>query len=149
MKKVIVTTCVAVLAAVAAQAQGLGTVRDINGFGQEYLPSKKASAAAKRKQNNAENVLAQAVKEIERKGLEEAKKAQATASAQAPAQNNNNTAVKADKAADKKSEQNKTANKKEGSWWKALFGGRYPGESDEQYQDRLAMRTLPAAQPFK
>lgn len=37
MNKVIVTACVAVFAAVSAQAQGMGTVRDINGFGKEYL----------------------------------------------------------------------------------------------------------------
>ena len=44
---------------------------------------------------------------------------------------------------------NKPAKKEKGSWWGALFGGRYPGESDESFRFRLEMRTYPAAQPFK
>lgn len=35
-------------------------------------------------------------------------------------------------------------------WIKAIFlGGKFPGESDEEYRNRLQIQSYPATQPFK
>ena len=37
----------------------------------------------------------------------------------------------------------------ESSWLSAVFGGKYPGETDDSYRCRMEMKKYPAAQPFK
>ena len=38
----------------------------------------------------------------------------------------------------------------EPSWWRAIFfGGRFPGESVEDYRARLSVQGYPCNQPFK
>ena len=68
MKKVIVTACVAVLAAAAAQAQSWGTAGDINRFGQEYLAKQKKSEQRLIAQQ-ADKQSRELAKEVERQAL--------------------------------------------------------------------------------
>lgn len=68
MKKVIVTACVAVLAAAAAQAQSWGTAGDINRFGQEYLAKQKKSEQRLITQQ-ADKQSRELAKEVERQAL--------------------------------------------------------------------------------
>ena len=37
----------------------------------------------------------------------------------------------------------------ESSWLSAVFGGKYPGETDDSYRCRMEMKKYPEAQPFK
>ena len=172
MKKVIITVCVAFVAAAAAQAQGLGTVRDINSFGTEYM---KAPASTHKRVERKENTQKDAFsKAFEKQVLKKQREMYAQVNTEKAWQGDyhgtqtaatQKQAAKPTKKADskaatkeaqpsKRSEQqneqaNKPAKKEKGSWWGALFGGRYPGESDESFRFRLEMRTYPAAQPFK
>lgn len=210
MKKVFVTACAVVFAAVAAGAQGMGTVRDINNFGAEYMNRQSKAArqqTIKKEQKqvgNLEKAIAQANIKHNRQmfvlgSLGDAAQfaqyapcayttgpqkpaAQKTAPAkpaadkkketQAPAYypyagregkvmalgdlvserlRAKNKARKEAKAKAAKQEKKESVGMKEekGSWLGALFGGRYPGESDEDYMLRIQMSTHPACQPFK
>ena len=185
MKKVIVTACVAVLAAAAAQAQSWGTAGDINRFGQEYLAKQKKSEQRLIAQQ-ADKQSRELAKEVERQALL-AKYKQA-----AKAKKTNNGCTSADKkesapcphyyygregkmmalgelthqlaakrkAAKAKAKANPAPKKvdvvkeeedaDEPSWWRAIFfGGRFPGESVENYRARLAVQGYPCNQPFK
>lgn len=207
MKKVFVTTCAVVFAAVAAGAQGLGTVRDINGFGAEYL-SRQSKAAKQQTIKKEKQQVGSLEKAIEQANVKHNREmfalgslgdatvyAQyAPASAPQPVATAGTATVrtqavvpqkkarvssynpyvyagregkvialgeamvaglKARKEARKRAKQaeqaEKKANKekKEGSWLGALFGGRYPGESQEDYELRIKMSSHPACQPFK
>lgn len=201
MKKVIITTCAVVFAAVAASAQGLGTVRDINGFGAEYLARQSKSArqqTIKKEQKQVGSLqkaieqanvrhnrqmfvmgalgdAAQFVRYTQTKPAEKTEKKAAPAAKPESAEQKGSSfssyhpymgregkimamgdvfaeRIKARKAARKQAKEAAPAAKKEekkGSWLGALFGGRYPGESDEDYKHRLAMSSYPACQPFK
>ncbi len=210
MKKVFVTTCAVVFAAVAASAQGLGTVRDINSFGTEYMPAQSKSTRQQtikkeqKKVGNLEKAIAQAnikhyrqmfvlgslgdaaqfaqyapcttpapaaQKTAAKKTSSQKPAATKQAEKQAPAyypyagregkvmalgdafaarMKARKEARKQEKAqAAKEAKKEPAAKKEKGSWLGALFGGRYPGESDEDYAYRLQMSTHPACQPFK
>ena len=182
MKKVIVTACVAVLAAAAAQAQSWGTAGDINRFGQEYLAKQKKSEQRLITQQ-ADKQSRELAKEVERQALL-AKYKQA---AKAKKANNSCTsadkkesgscphyyygregkmmalseltrqvasrkkAAKADKQQAARAEAApKDTTEEEPSWWRAIFlGGRFPGETKEDYRARLSVQGLPACMPFK
>lgn len=178
MKKVVITTCAVVFTAVAAGAQGLGTVRDINSFGAEYLKGQNVvTHSTKKVQAKQVGKLAKAVQQA---AIKHNREAQARASEEKAAKVNQNKSsnsgwyvyagregkmmalgevfrerANAKEAAKKQEKKNAPQVKKEakkeqkGSWIGALFGGRYPGESDEDYEYRLRLRSFPACQPFK
>lgn len=176
MKKVIMTACVAVFAAVAAQAQGIGTVADINGFGKAYSDKK----AREQKLSGAEQARVESFAlAAERAAFLEAlkrsrgeKKAQSAegkekeqaAVASCPSCYTGSTGAKmmlfADSQKGRKEKQNSAKEtdsakvaeegEEEPSWWRAIFFlGRFPGESKEDYRARLAVQGYPANQPFK
>ena len=151
MKKVIMTACVAVFAAVAAQAQGIGTVADINGFGKAYSDKKareqKLSGA---EQARVESFALAAAREAERAAFLEAvkrsrgeKKAQSAegkekeqaAVASCPSCYTGSTGAKmmmfADSQKGRKEKQNSAKEtdsakvaeegEEEPSWWRAIF----------------------------
>lgn len=214
MKKVFVTTCAVVFAAVAASAQGWGTVRDINSFGAEYMAGQSKSArqqTSKKEQKqvgNLEKAIAQAnikhyrqmfvlgslgdaaqfvqyppcatpapaaQKTAAKNTSSQKPAATKQAEKQAPAyypyagregkvmalgdafaarmkarkEARKQEQAKAAKQAEQKPAEVKKDKKEKGSWLGALFGGRYPGESDEDFAYRLQMSTHPACQPFK
>ena len=179
MKKVIMTACVAVFAAVAAQAQGIGTVADINGFGKAFLDKKareqKLSRAEQARVDSFAFAAERAAKrEAERKAFLEAlkrsrgeKKAQSAEEnekKQVPSYYTGSTGAKmmvfVDSQKGRKEKQNSAKEtdsakvaeegEEETSWWRAIFFlGRFPGESKEDYRARLAVQGYPANQPFK
>ena len=182
MRKVIVAVCVGVLAAVAAQAQGLGTVRDINDFGRKYMESQKNKPAQRRVVTKVKGKTDRLTKVLERKALliqqEQQKKLTEKA---APAEStrvekksypsyyygregkmmalseltrqvaSRKKAAKADKQQAARAEAApKDTTEEEPSWWRAIFlGGRFPGETKEDYRARLSVQGLPAYMPFK
>ena len=176
MKKVIMTACVAVFAAVAAQAQGIGTVADINGFGKAYSDKKareqKLSGAEQARVESfalaAERAaFLEALKrsrgEKKAQSAEENKKEQPEV-APCPSYYTGSTGAKmmmfADSQKGRKEKQNSAKEtdsakvaeegEEEPSWWRAIFFlGRFPGESKEDYRARLAVQGYPANQPFK
>lgn len=179
MNKIIVTACVAVLAAAAAQAQSWGTAGDINLFGQQYLESKKVQQKVDSVAKNVERQILlakvaqykQAVAQKAAAGEEDRQKEQrvaAKASDSCPSYYCGREGkvivlgeLILDKIADKKAEKAEDVRQgevekatepqdKKASLFKAVFlGGRYPWETEEDYRVRQSVRGLPATQPFK
>lgn len=212
MKRVFVTTCAVLFAAVAAGAQSWGTAGDINRFGEEYLrqnkSAKQRTAKKEAKQvGSLEKAIAQANIKHNRQMFvmgslgdaalyaQNAPYTSAATSEQAASKPASKTPAKTQAKEEKSSpayypyagregkviamgemwaariqerrearqEEAQKASapapapapaakkekKQKGSWLGALFGGRYPGESDEDFAFRLQMRTHPSCQPFK
>ena len=175
MKKVIVAVSVAVFAAVAAQAQGMGTVRDINSFGQEYL--KKQNKPAQQKVVKQQKQKADAFsKAFEQQAVKKQRQmfvmgalgdaalfaqypmgavtSNASASAGTNAdsaqgrQGNAQAASPVAKQDVKPSDSKKTEEKQ--SLLQKMFGiGRYSWESEADYKARLRSQGMPVNQPFK
>ena len=165
MKKVIITACVAFVAAVAAQAQGVGTVKDINSFGTTYKAPKVEKKVTAQKDAFSKAVEKQVVKKqremyaqvnTERAWQGDYHGTQTAAAKKKAAQQAKEAGSQAEaktqpskRSEQKNTQANKPAKKEKGSWFGAIFGGRYPGESDEDFRLRLEARSYPAAMPFK
>ena len=176
MKKVIMTACVAVFAAVAAQAQGIGTVADINGFGKAYSDKKaREQKLSRAEQARVESFALAAERAAFLEALKrsrgekkapsaEGKGKEQAAVASCPSCYTGSTGAKmmlfADSQKGRKEKQNSAKEtdsakvaeegEEEPSWWRAIFFlGRFPGESKEDYRARLAVQGYPANQPFK
>ena len=132
MKKVVLTVAAVAFAAIAAQAQSVGAeVR--------LADSALRGALTQEKKAHASRNMSKVECAVERQVAEQVKK-------QA------DTAQVAQQAA--RSQQNQTgAQKEEGGvkqWVKAiLLGGRFPGESEKDYRDRVVAQSQPASLPFK
>ena len=143
MKKVVITVVAVVFAAVAAQAQSarveVGIMND----------SWKGSLALNKRVEQ----------EVTR---EEARQAQKQAKQEQAKQKNNSAVKRSPKApATQKKVTNKNtqkpakkAEKKENGtttqWLEAIFlGGKFPGETDAEYHNRMMSQTQPATMPFK
>ncbi len=176
MKKIVIAVFAVATAAVAAQAQGLGTVRDINYFGQEYLQAqvKQAEAATKKVEAEIQRqhiAHLRAEQKKQQAAQQQAKSSEQAAQNQTPsyyygregkllalsdrtAQVINGGATDQQSAGEKTAQSTakqaapaKKAAKKKVSLWRYLLpGGRLPGESWEDYNTRMSS---PASQPFK
>ena len=173
MNKVIVTACVAVFAAVSAQAQGMGTVRDINGFGKEYLAQaeKPKAQLSKVEQARVDSIskaaeraaFLAAVRQRKAKKAGEGEKKEegkTEVAVSCPSCYTGSTGAKmmmyADTKKGRQAKQNaaqETAARdttEEVSWWRALaWWIPFPGESDTEYRERMAIQGQPASMPFK
>ena len=96
MNKVLVTVCAAAacaVSAVTAGAQGLGTVRDINGFGQEYLNRQKNKATQQRV-SKEKRQLGSLEKAIQQQAIKHYREAGLTASLNAEEKETQKTSAK-------------------------------------------------------
>ena len=134
-------------------AQGIGTVKLMNYEAKQYM--KKQKEQEKQKADTLEVALKKAVKKAELKAkVKENKvpfyyygcegKIMALSDLTQRAIKNK----KESKKQFKKKEKQDTVQKV--NWFRIIFlNGRYPGETDKEYRERLNSLGLPANQPFK
>ena len=137
MKKIIITVAVAVVAAIAAQAQSAGAeVR----FAHEGFKGALAQKAPSAKKKTSSKSLEQAVeRQVAKQVAASAKGETAPAAIKAPA------AKTANKPA---AGTTKTSSVR--AWLKSVFlGGPFPGETPEAYHARLIAQSHPSALPYK
>lgn len=175
IKTIIISAVVIATAALTAQAQGLGTVRDINSYGEEYLLEMRAKEAMKRVQKEAEKqrmarIRAEqekAAKAKQQKAENKSATAQTTDANAMPSyyygregkvlalsdrtaealKGSSKDAKPAEAKPAAKQEAPKKASKKKGCFLKYLLPvGRFPGESWEDWNARMSSA---ASQPFK
>ena len=144
MKRIVITLVAVVFAAVAAQAQSVrAEVAIINTGFSAFAPKantsdKKEKASAKQStlQNNVTRQVARARATATKQQADTAKQQAPKPAAKPAAKKNNGKA--------------KTTEGSVGTWLKAIFlGGPFPGETSDEYHNRLAAQSQPAALPYK
>ncbi len=143
MKKIILTVVTTLFVAGAAQAQSprvevMMTSPALNGTGtRQSRPAARPQANVQQQQNQ---VLRAVLQQVVAKAKQQNQPVNAADS----------TKPTAKKAAKKAVAPTKTQEGSVEQWLKAIFwGGRFPGESTQQYHDRMVAQSQPAALPFK
>lgn len=136
MKKIIITAAVAVVTAIAAQAQVPNVEVQMADAGFKALALAKSSA----QKNKSSKSLEQAVeRQVAKQVAASAKGKTAPADQKAPAAKTaNKPATGTTKASSVR------------AWLKSIFlGGPFPGETPEAYHARLMAQSHPSALPYK
>ena len=136
MKKIIITAAVAVVTAIAAQAQVPNVEVQMADAGFKALALAKSSAQKK----NSSKSLEQAVeRQVAKKVADSSKEKPACA-----------TKVQAPKTASAPAVGTTKKSSIRRAWLKAIFlGGPFPGETPEAYHSRLMAQSHPASLPYK
>lgn len=136
MKKIIITAAVAVVTAIAAQAQVPNVEVQMADAGFKALALAKSSA----QKNKSSKSLEQAVeRQVAKKVADSSKEKPACA-----------TKVQAPKTASAPAVGTTKKSSIRRAWLKAIFlGGPFPGETPEAYHSRLMAQSHPSALPYK
>ncbi len=145
MKKVVITVVAVVFAAVAAQAQSarveVGIMND-SWKGSLALNKRVEQEVTREEARQAQKQAKQEQAQQKNKNNSAAKRSPKAPATQKKATNKNTQ--KPAKKAEKK--ENGTATQ----WLEAIFlGGKFPGETDAEYHNRMMSQTQPATMPFK
>lgn len=131
MKKIILTVVTTLFVAGAAQAQSprVEVMMISPAFNGTGAKQSRPQANVQQQQNQVLRVVMQQVAKAKQKAQH--------ANAADPAKRSAKPAAKTQEGG-------------VGQWLKAIFlGGRFPGESTQDYHDRMVAQTQPAALPFK